>query len=54
MIHYEQIKAMSVEELATFAVAYCYCPPGEGCLEKLSCKTCWLDWLQSEVEEGET
>lgn len=48
----ERIKAMG-EELATFAVAYGYCPPGVGCHGKSSCKTCWLDWLRSEEKEGE-
>lgn len=46
-----RFRAMSVEEFATFAVAYSYCPPGVGCLGKPSCNTCWLDWLNSEVED---
>ena len=54
--HYDQIKAMSVEEMAEFCVWMC--PPGSNenltCEpERKLCSQCWLDWLKGEAEESE-
>ena len=59
MSHYDQIRSMSVEEMAEFigkvtAGGYGMCAPGHSdCAGKDSCAPCWLDWLKSEAEEDE-
>ena len=53
MTHYEQIKSMSVEEMAE-TLYNGNCPPRlRSCPDHDDCKKCWLDWLQSEEKEGE-
>lgn len=56
--HYEQIKAMSVEEMAMYAykvLGHYWCPPEREAATKTcndmgrNCQKCWLDWLQSEA-----
>ena len=61
MTNYEHIKAMSVEEIAKLlgVCPYALDPISEKqraigrqkCLSGISCNTCRLDWLNSEVEE---
>lgn len=50
MSHYDQIRAMSVEEMAeTFYNGNC--PPSlRSCPDHDDCKKCWLDWLRQEAE----
>lgn len=54
MTHYEQIKAMSIEEMANYMATtgriYNGCPTlSINC--QASCNKCWLDWLRLEVTE---
>ena len=54
--HYDQIKAMSIEEIAEIFAGTCpsiFGGHNECIIEAATCKECWLDWLQSEAEEGE-
>jgi hypothetical protein len=57
MSHYDQIRSMSVEELAE-AFSGGLCPSfiggqNECIIETATCKECWLGWLRSEAEEDE-
>ncbi len=58
--HYDQLREMSAEEMAAFAVTIEQgCPPGkifsQCALESIDspslrrCKLCWLDWLKEEA-----
>ena len=60
--HYDEIKSVSVEELAEWAANLPCCPPGpdlyEACFPENRCSTielkkkCWLDWLKQEVGDA--
>lgn len=58
MSHYDQIRAMSIEEMAEgFSGGLCPSVFGgrnECIIETATCKECWLVWLQSEAEEDKT
>lgn len=58
--HYDEIKAMSVEELAKLFVSGWYdgplftCPVEDvECESNVSCDVCFLEWLKSPVEVDE-
>ena len=59
MTHFDEIKAMSVEELADWFCQTQYregdfCPPKHGwkyCIMADGCRVCWLDWLKSPVDK---
>ena len=58
MTNFERIKAMSVEEMASFLTepTVChFCARKEQCakLPYFYCKNCLTKWLESEVEENE-
>lgn len=55
--HFEEIKAMSIEEMAVLFEDMGACPPracprdGEGVnATRKDCLACWLDWLKEEIE----
>ena len=49
--HFEEIKAMSMEEMAAWFNKGFVCPPQHGCPKnEASCEKCWLEWLKEEVE----
>lgn len=51
--HFEEIKAMGMEELAEFLVEEItrnpHCKPEKDCTNDDSCVPCWLDWLKEEI-----
>ena len=51
----DRFRAMPDEELADYHTEMCGCPPGHypaWCgMEVIGCKSCWLKWLKSPVEE---
>lgn len=55
MTHFDQIKAMTAEELAEWkSDPNQLCPPEyrtRGCTYEKTCYECWLDWLKQEVED---
>lgn len=57
MTHFDQIKAMTAEELARFMVRKSPCPDGytsifgPHCVEENGCERCWLEWLRQEVKD---
>lgn len=50
---FEQLKSMSMEELASFFCKFlgCYYCPGANVPCKNRCKEYWLDWLKEETKE---
>ena len=52
--HYDQIRSMSVEEMAEYHAEKCGCPHDPivfGCrMATIGCIGCWLDWLRQEAE----
>lgn len=57
--HFEEIKAMSIEEMAGLFEDTGDCPPracphdGEGAnLTRKDCLACWLDWLKEEITDA--
>lgn len=62
MTHYDEIRSMTVEEMAKFFTGYYYdgpkfwCPAetdiGEGeCAKADDCRECFLNWLKQEAKE---
>lgn len=53
--HFEEIKAMGMEELAEFLEEEItrnpHCKPEKDCTNDDSCIPCWLEWLKEEVSE---
>lgn len=53
--HFEEIKAMSMEEMAEFLdevlIKNPHCKPEKNCTNDDSCGACWLEWLKEEVSE---
>ncbi len=54
--HFEQIKSMSMEELAEFLEEEItrnpHCKPEKDCTNDDSCIPCWLEWLKEEVHDS--
>ena len=53
-IHFDEIKAMGIEELAEF-IEQASCPPTTKKIyhecTKNDCVPCWLEWLKQEVSD---
>lgn len=53
--HFEEIKAMGMEELAECLEEEItrnpHCKPEKDCTNDDSCIPCWLEWLKEEVSE---
>ena len=56
--HYDEIRAMSIEELADmFSLLSCCSEKGQDCMKYSdgmggrNCYQCWLDWLKQEARE---
>lgn len=56
--HYDEIRAMSIEELADmFSILSCCSEKGQDCMKYSdgmggrNCYQCWLDWLKDEVSD---
>lgn len=53
--HYDEIRSMSVEEMAKWLKAYAGCNhfnDKEWCYRNKNCEQCWLDYLNLEVNDG--
>lgn len=48
---YDRIRNMTAEEMAEALRYRKCCPPNGNCNDHTSCKSCWLDYLDQEVEE---
>ncbi len=51
MTQYDRIRNMTVEEIAETLRYSNICPPNGNCNDHTSCKSCWLDYFNQEVEE---
>ena len=54
--HFEEIKSMSMEELAVYleetVTRNPHCKPEKDCTNDDSCIPCWLDWLKEEIADA--
>lgn len=59
----DRIRGMSDEEMMEYMYHNCHCPPEldelpscpyrkKNRVQTKDCRTCWLDWLKQEVEDG--
>lgn len=59
----DRIRAMSDKEMMEYMYHNCHCPPEldelpscpyrkKNRVQTKDCRTCWLDWLKREVEDG--